>query len=448
MSEIEEPVRSTLEARPAAAAGPVRARANAGDFAWYMAGFGAYFFAIGVNTVLFQWLLVVVLGERADRIGIAQMAGMLPTLFFVLFGGIAADRTELRGHLIRLQTIGLLPPIALALAILFGGLSYSLMIAIALVGGVIGAFIMPARDSMLSHVAERSSGYDIPRAVQHSLFIQFGAQLFGFALAGLAGDIGALPLLAAIIAASLFSNYSTQRLAPVPPSRAAPAKRRSLAEIVAGTLGDVRAGLVEVWHSPRLRPLVQYMFLMGLFGMGSIMVLMPILVRDVHGGGSMEIAGLSFAFFGGIATTALTLSVRRISLERPGRAMMLSSFGGILALIAIHFSPPLWLLYVFVYLWGLTAGLNMSMSRSIVQELAPPTHRARILSVYSLGFLGAGPLSALLAGILARALGPLDAALVSAGGLTFIFLCMLSFTGLWSLRRLSARPLAPETEPA
>jgi len=57
------------------------------QFFWYMAGVTSFVIPMGIQTILFPWLVAVQLQESADRLGIAQMSTQLPGLFLILFGG-------------------------------------------------------------------------------------------------------------------------------------------------------------------------------------------------------------------------------------------------------------------------------------------------------------------------------------------------------------------------
>jgi len=71
----------------------------------------------------------------------------------------------------------------------------------------------------------------------------------------------------------------------------------------------------------------------------------------------------------------------------------------------LHFDLPMWAFYVLVYLWGMCEGIRMTMARSIVQEACPESHRARLMSVYSLGMMGGMPLGSLVLGWCVEHLG-------------------------------------------
>ena len=62
----------------------------------------------------------------------------------------------------------------------------------------------------------------------------------------------------------------------------------------------------------------------------------------------------------------------------------------------------------------------MSMARTIMQEDAPAGQAGRVMSFFSFSLLGAGPLGALLCGLLVNWLGPRHALMVAAGAMGVI----------------------------
>ena len=108
---------------------------------------------------------------------------------------------------------------------------------------------------------------------------------------------------------------------------------------------------------------------------------------------------------------------------------------GMAVLALLNLELPQWLFYLVVYLWGLGGGISMTMSRSIVQEAAPETHRARIMSVYSLGMMGGMPVGSLLLGWCVGQFGARDAVLVPVLGMAVTAIALLLSSGLWQVRR-------------
>lgn len=402
--------------------------ANHPQFRWYMTGQAFYFAAMGVQGVLFPWLVAVRLQETPERVGIAQMLSTLPLLVLVLFGGALADRRDCRRLLIHLQLMLAVPPFGLALLIGLDLLSYSALIVYAFAIGSLGAFVMPARDTLLTRVA----GGDVQRAVTTATGVQFTSQIAGLALGGIASFVGAVPLLVVQGLAMAAGGLAAFRLSPVPPAAAAGTAAR--------TWSDIRDGVRQTWRSPQIRPVILYMFATGLLFLGFYMVVLPLLVRDVYHGGSAAFAVVNVCFMSGVGIAAFLLN-RFVRIRRQGRAMMLSSCGGAVVTLLIHFGPPLVVVDGLCLIWGMIAGVSMTMARTLVQVSAPDSHRARILSVYHLGFLGGAPIGSFAMGFVVEQVGVLNAALVPAAGLVVLWLPLFARTGLW---RLEAPTVAPD----
>ncbi|HYM30636.1 MAG TPA: MFS transporter [Candidatus Cybelea sp.] len=389
------------------------------EFTWYMAGHGLYFFAMGVQNVLFAWLLAVHLHESAERIGIAQMLLNLPTLCLVLFGGAVADRHDCRRLLMRLQFVIALPPAVLLALDATDRLDFSSMCAYALAQGTLGAFLIPARDSLLNRVGASN----LQRAVVTVMLVQFSAQLFGLSLGGTAGRVGAWPLLAAQVSAMLLAIVSSYHLNPAPPVPRESTTRH---------LADIGDGLREAARSPAIAPVVIYMFLMGIVTIGVYLVALPLLVRDVYSGGSAMLAGLNVSFMIGVALVSVLL-MRFGPVRRQGRAMLLAGICSMSVVLTLRTAPPEWAAYACFFVWGMGAGVAMSMSRALVQAAAPPAHRARILAVYQLGFMGGAPIGSFVNGYLAKLFGLLDAMLIPAAGTAVIVFGAMLLSSLWRL---------------
>ena len=73
----------------------------------------------------------------------------------------------------------------------------------------------------------------------------------------------------------------------------------------------------------------------------------------------------------------------------------------------------------------------MPMSRTIMQQTAPPALRARVMSFYAFSFMGAGPLGALWAGYMADLFGPQMAIVISSAGMASLVLVMAFISPLW-----------------
>src|SRR5712692_4802219 len=146
------PIPRQLPGAPEYTAPPERDRGVA-SYGWFIAGVSSWFTAVGMQSVLFSWLVVGELHAEAKWVGIAQSAMMLPSLLLILLGGAVADRHDRRTLLIALHLIATLFSASLVTVVVSGKLSLPVLLVYALSMGSVQAFVMPARDALLSEVS-------------------------------------------------------------------------------------------------------------------------------------------------------------------------------------------------------------------------------------------------------------------------------------------------------
>lgn len=393
------------------AAGPPR------RFRWYLAGVGAGAGAMGLQTVLFPWLLVGVLHEAPARVGLAQTAVLVPSLLLILLGGAISDNRHLGTHVRRLFFLYALPCGMLLWAALSARLDYTLLLLFGLSYGTITAFVQPAREALLPQVHTGS----IQQAVAQSTFVQFAAQSVGIALAGQLDAIG-LPLLLLVqMALFLVTGNLFRRAQPAHEGLQAGRRREPL---------GVLSGFATVWRLPPLRALMAVVSITGFFGFGAYLVAVPLMVREVYHGGAGLFSAVQLCFTFGVLGANLLFMRRGMSLGRPGRALIVSFLGRglVLAVLATHL--PLWALLPGVVIWGMLSGLAITLGRVLTHTQAPDSHRSRVVSIYQLAFFGAAPLGAWLTGQVIAGFGVLTA-LAALGGCTLIASALATFTPVW-----------------
>lgn len=390
-------------------------------FAIYLTGLGSWFVPLGIQQVLFAWLAAIVLQMDAFAVGIAQMALMAPSILFLPLGGLVADRGDARRLLLRYHLLYAVPPLVLIGVLSMGGLSYPLLIAYGLAAGSIGAFAVPTRDALLPAVA----GPNLPRAVALATALQFIGQLLGIAAASEADRVGAVPLLiaqSALVAAGAIAVWRLPKPPPHPPV-AHPSFWRSM--------GD---GIAEAARSEQMWPVLLLNFGIGVFYVGPFMAVLPIVVRDVYHGGAAEIAYINLAFWAGTIVAAFAFAglARRVSLR--GRLVVGAVSVGAVILMCMALQPPFLVFNVLCFVWGLGAGITLTQGRTILQIVAPPTHRARLMALFQLGLGGGGPIGAFIAGSLAAVLGLKLAMVLPAIAMAAMIAMVLAFSRIWSMR--------------
>ena len=279
----------------------------------------------------------------------------------------------------------------------------------------------------MTRVADKDHPGGVQRAVGLAMTTQNIAQFVGITLMG-AAEVLDIAFFPAIIALNyLMCAVMISRIGPTP----APPAREGRRGGFGGQIEEIREGIKEVWGSSRIRPVMLQMFFSSLLFMGSVMVLLPVLIRDVYQGGALDFSLVFLCLFGGVGLASWVIAQRPI--QKQGKVLLTAMSAGGIALAIVHFQPPLWGLFVAVFFWGLMGGAATAMSRTIVQTSAAPGHLARTLSVFIAATLAGGPIGSFTIGYLIGWLGPLDAALVPAFALIFVWLGLFFFTPLWKV---------------
>ncbi|MDZ7824956.1 MAG: MFS transporter [Gammaproteobacteria bacterium] len=323
------------------------------NLALYLAGTASWFASMGVQTVLFAWLVTIELNETPEKVGLAQFSMMLPTLCLLLFGGVVADRVGGARVAFIAQCAAMIPVLALATLVAIDALVYPLLIAYALVMGTMQAFVTPARDGMLSQVA----GIRIQRTVVLASLVQFGVQILGFSLAGLADAVGPFKVLGVqagilalgAIAFAILGMRLRRADHAVRDPEAPPALRPRLAEALS-------EGLATVAASPPMRAVAAINVCVGMFFMGAFQVGVPLLVREVHGGTPGQLALVNTLHMVGIVAVTLVL-LQLGDVERRGRALILGVFVGAVGLAGMGLTGSFEGLLLFNFLWGSAGGV-------------------------------------------------------------------------------------------
>src|SRR5213076_2147786 len=166
-------------------------------------------------------------------------------------------------------------------------------------------------------------------------------------------------------------------------------------------------------------PIRALLLLLGLVSLVAMpyTVVMPVFADRVLHGGARGLGILMGATGLGALLGALTLATRT-GVRGLGRWVTLSCGGFAISLVAFALSKNFWLSAALLVPVGFCMMLQMSSSNTLIQAMVPDHLRGRVMSVYSMMFMGMGPFGALIAGAIADRLGaPLA---VAIGGLACI----------------------------
>lgn len=407
----------------------------------------SWFAAFGLQMVLFPYLITGENHLHMDglALGLANMALSAPSVIFLLLGGVVAERADGRKLLIILHIVAALPAFGLAWAVQQSQLSYTAMIIYGLTIGTVGAFMMPARDAIVNEVVERrmrvGSTVTLQLGVTLATMAQFVAQIVGLILAGYADKMTLMP---AWLGGFGIGPISAQHLLIFQAGALiigacfaillAKGRRIKTGRTGFGAaFGDIADGFHAVKSDGKLWAMTVLMFGVGVFVIGSFLVVLPIVNRDVYGFGPDGIRDMFVTFWLGAFVSSVVLAIFK-RIKRQGRLLLVAQFLASLSILLLMWRVPHWAFLSIVFVWGLAGGISIAMSRAIVQDAAPKEKLARVLSIYQLGFMAGAPLGAAMMGALVDIFGPHRIAIVPAGGMITLVACMVLFTPVWNMK--------------
>lgn len=365
---------------------------------------GQIFALIGywMQTVAQGWLLYRVTGS-ATLLGVLGFASSLPVIVIAPLAGLWSDRWNRHRAMFIIQVLEMLQAVVMAGLALTGLLEPWHVIALAMVLGVLVAIELPLRSTyLLELVGDRR---DLPNAIAVTSLMANSGRLVGPALAGLTiaafGEAFCF-LLNALSFVAVIVSFLMIRVVAQPATGEQPA-----------VIEGLREGFVYAWHSPPIRLLLGLLVVLGLLA-APYQTLMPALVRSVFGGDSDQMGYFVAASgLGGVLGTlflAARASVR--GLLRIIAAAALAA-GGALALLA--WSPAVWVALPLLVLIGFGLLVTSVSVNMILQTIVDDDKRGRVMSLYTVAFLGMSPFGSLVAGAVADHIG--IAFTLTAGGL-------------------------------
>ena len=345
-----------------------------------------------MTQIATSWLVYRLTGS-ALLLGVVGFASRIPAFLLGPFAGVWVDRWNRHRTLVVTQILSMLQSFALAGLALAGIITIREVIWLGLAQGLINAFDMPARQAFVIQMVEDRA--DLGNAIALNSSMVNAARLLGPSIAGV--------VIAAVGEGYCFLIDGFSYLAVI----ASLLAMRISAVQQTGTRKAIPHELKEGWsyvtHFVPIRSILLLLALVSLVGM-QYTVLMPIFAAQVLQGGPHTLGFLMGASGVGALVGAMFLASRR-SVLGLGRIvpMAAASFG--VGLIALGLSRVLWLSLMLMLFVGGAMMTQMAASNTILQTIVQDDKRGRVMSFYSMAFLGMAPFGSLLAGALANRLG-------------------------------------------
>ena len=383
-----------------------------------------------MQQVAQSWLIYR-LTHSAMLLGFVGFAGQIPSFIIGPLGGYVADRFDRRRTIIVTQTLSMILAFILAALTLTNEIREWHIFVLAALLGVVNAFDVPVRQSFLVHMVDRE---DLMNAIALNSSMFNGARVVGPAIAGLLvaaiGEgwcffVNAVSYIAVIIGLVMMT---TPRFVPEPSTRS--------------PLETIIEGFRYVAHTAPIRALLLLIGLASFAGM-PYTVLMPLFADQILHHGARGLGILMGASGVGALIGSLMLAtrstVRGLGKWVAGAALLFA-----FAAVGFAFSTNFTLSCIFLVFVGIGMMVQASSSNTLIQSMVPDVLRGRVMAVYTMMFVGFGPIGALLAGSLAQRIG---APLTVASGAVLTMLGAIAFMLRLPALRGEARQLIIAQQP-
>ena len=395
------------------------------NYQLFFAGQGISLIGTWMTQVATIWL-VYQLTNSALLLGVVGFIGQIPSLFLSPFGGVLVDRWNTRKILVTTQVLAMIQSLALAVLALTGTISIGHIIFLSLFQGVINALDAPARQTFVPEMIERKA--DLASAIALNSSLVNGGRLVGPAIAGV--------IIARVGASYCFLIDGLSYIAVIAALLAMRLKSKPKTIPTGSAIERVKAGFVYAFGFPPIRAILQLLALFSLVAMPYVTLLpifaTKILKGDAHTLGFIMAASGIGALFGGAY-----LSTRK-SVVGLGNVIALAPAVSGVGIVAFGVSRTLWFSLLMCFVIGLGSILLISSSNILIQTLVEDDKRGRVMSIFTMSFLGIVPFGNLLTGISADRIGATNTLVV--GGALSIAATIIFSQQLPTLRRI-VRPV-------
>jgi MFS family permease len=359
------------------------------NYRLFFGGQGISLIGSWMQMVAVSWL-VYRITNSAFLLGLVAFSSQIPAFLMGPFSGVLVDRHSRYRIILATQTLALLQALILATLVMTNHIAFWHIISLSIFIGIVNSFDIPARQSFVIDMLEDPA--DLPNAIALNSMLFNSARLIGPTVAGsmiawkgegfcfLINAISYIAVIAALLAMRITWPQRTGRKS-------------------AAIFAQLREGVKYTFGSAPIRFFLLLLGMMSLVGTPYV-TLFPVLARDVLGGGPHTLGFLVSSVGVGALLGALSLASRRSVAGLESFAFAASCIFAI-ALVAFSFSHTLWISMLLLVIIGFATMVQMAACNTLIQTLVEDDKRGRVMSFYTMAFMGMSPFGALIAGSLA-----------------------------------------------
>jgi MFS family permease len=349
-------------------------------------------------------------------LGLTLFASQFPSFIFSLIGGVISDRYDRFRVLLSTQFASLIQAAILAILILMGHYAVWEILALSIMLGIINAFDVPARQSLVYEMIDDKK--DLPNALALNSSMVNLSRLIGPAIAGFILETYGDGACFALNALSFIAVIGSLLMMKLP---------KYLKQVhTKNAFGELKEGMVYLKQTPSISFVIIMLGLISLFVL-PYSTLLPVYAKDIFKGTASTFGIIDSVIGLGAFSGAIFLaSLKPGSNLKKILAINTLVFGAGLILFSHEGNYPLALVFATVAGFGMMS--QITVSNTLIQTTVEPAMRGRVISYYAMAFFGMQPLGGLLIGSVSKWIGTPDTML--AEGLIALLIGVLHFSYL------------------
>lgn len=339
-----------------------------------------------------SWV-VYTLTHSTLMLGVTLFASMFPSFLLSLIGGVVSDRYNRYKVLLITQVASLVQALLLAVLILLKHYAVWEIISLSAVLGIINAFDVPARQSLVYEMVDEKN--DLPNALALNSSMVNLSRICGPALAGIVLESlgnGVCFLLNALSFVAVIGCLLLMKL----PGYIKKAH-------VKNVFGELKEGIAYIKQTPSIAFVLTMLVLVSLMVL-PFSTLIPYYAKDIFKG-TASTFGIIDSFIGlGAFSGAIFLASLKPGVNL-NRILFINTMVLGIGLVLFSHERIYPLALVFATIAGFGMMSQITVTNTIIQTTVEPNMRGRIISYYAMAFFGMQPLGGLLVGAVSRWIG-------------------------------------------
>ena len=346
-----------------------------------------------MQQIAVSWL-VYRMTNSAFLLGLVGFSSQIMTFLLAPLAGVIADRHHRHRLLLITQSLAMLQAVVLYLLFMTHTIAVWHIILLSLFLGAVNAFDIPVRQSFtVDMITDR---VDLSNAIALNSSMVNAARLIGPSIGGVLIALFGEGTCFLVNALSYIAVLFSLTMMKLPPFERSSQHRGSV-------MLQFKEGFLYTLNFMPIRTILMLLSVISLVA-GGVQALMPVFARDIFHGNSKTLGLLMAASGLGALTGAIFLAGRKNVL---GLSKIIAYSAGLFGLGTVIFSHVSILIIGMVVLLfsGFGMMVQMASSNIILQTIVEEDKRGRVMSFYTMAFMGLSPFGSLFSGVLAVKIG-------------------------------------------